>query len=188
MSGLVRRRVHPNDPSSLRAITGIALAQPSDDRSNTEKRQTLEFFSNLLGRLMLENLPVDGQWKTGAKRRAPNSLWWCRAAPESGECLLTFKPFWRFVFAASARPQADQSQCSPKYPATTTTTTMTPIIVKTFMFMLRLPQSCNQKTLNVTKQRWQARRLLMSLRMTLKNHILLENYWRLSDLEALHRR
>ena len=48
MSGLVRRRVHPNDPSSLRAITGIALAQPSDDRSNTEKRQTLEFFSNLL--------------------------------------------------------------------------------------------------------------------------------------------
>ena len=50
MSGLVRRRVHPNDPSSLRAITGIALAQPSDDRSNTEKRQTLEFFSNLLER------------------------------------------------------------------------------------------------------------------------------------------
>ena len=64
---------------------------------------------------------------------------------------------------------------------------MTPIIVKTFMFMLRLPQSRNQKTLNVTKRRWQARKLLMSLRMTLKNLILLENYWRLGDLEALHR-
>ena len=60
MSGLVRRRVHPNDPSSLRAITGIALAQPSDDRSNTEKRQTLEFFSNLLGSRPIKGVPESG--------------------------------------------------------------------------------------------------------------------------------